>query len=50
MTCPDNRRGSQPSDGDIIEGTALVDESANTGESAPVVRESGGDKCGVTEY
>lgn len=37
-----------PSDGDIIEGTALVDESAITGESAPVVRESGGDKCGVT--
>ena len=37
-----------PSDGDVIEGTALVDESAITGESAPVVRESGGDKCGVT--
>jgi K+-transporting ATPase ATPase B chain len=37
-----------PSDGDIVEGTALVDESAITGESAPVVRESGGDKCGVT--
>lgn len=37
-----------PSDGDIIEGTALVDESAITGESAPVVRESGGDKSGVT--
>jgi K+-transporting ATPase ATPase B chain len=37
-----------PSDGDIIEGTALVDESAVTGESAPVVRESGGDKSGVT--
>lgn len=37
-----------PSDGDIVKGTALVDESAITGESAPVVRESGGDKCGVT--
>jgi len=37
-----------PSDGDIIEGTALVDESAITGESAPVVRESGGDISGVT--
>lgn len=37
-----------PSDGDIIDGTALVDESAVTGESAPVVRESGGDKSGVT--
>jgi len=37
-----------PSDGDIIEGVALIDESAITGESAPVVRESGGDRCGVT--
>ncbi|MEN6551399.1 MAG: potassium-transporting ATPase subunit KdpB [Methanobacterium sp.] len=37
-----------PSDGDILEGTALVDESAITGESAPVIRESGGDKSGVT--
>lgn len=37
-----------PGDGDIIEGTALVDESAITGESAPVIRESGGDRCGVT--
>ncbi len=37
-----------PGDGDITEGTALVDESAVTGESAPVVRESGGDKSGVT--
>ncbi|MCU0822863.1 MAG: potassium-transporting ATPase subunit KdpB, partial [Spirochaetes bacterium] len=35
-------------DGDVIEGTALVDESAITGESAPVIRESGGDRCGVT--
>lgn len=37
-----------PSDGEIIEGIVLVDESAITGESAPVVRESGGDKTGVT--
>ncbi len=37
-----------PGDGDIIEGTGLVDESAITGESAPVIRESGGDRCGVT--
>ena len=36
-----------PSDGEIIAGVALVDESAITGESAPVVRESGGDKTGV---
>lgn len=37
-----------PSDGEITEGTALVDESAVTGESAPVVREPGGVLCGVT--
>lgn len=37
-----------PGDGDITDGTALVDESAITGESAPVIRESGGDRCGVT--
>lgn len=37
-----------PSDGEISEGVALVDESAITGESAPVVREAGGDLCGVT--
>lgn len=37
-----------PSDGEIIEGIALIDESAITGESAPVVREAGGDKTGVT--
>jgi potassium-transporting ATPase ATP-binding subunit len=37
-----------PSDGDIIEGIGLVDESAVTGESAPVVREPGGSICGVT--
>lgn len=35
-------------DGEIIEGVALIDESAITGESAPVVRESGGDKSAVT--
>src|SRR6266404_2621088 len=37
-----------PSDGDIIEGVASVDESAITGESAPVIRESGGDFASVT--
>jgi len=37
-----------PSDGDIIEGIASVDESAITGESAPVIRESGGDRSAVT--
>jgi K+-transporting ATPase ATPase B chain len=37
-----------PGDGEIVEGTALVDESAITGESAPVIRESGGDRSGVT--
>ena len=37
-----------PNDGEVIEGTASVDESAITGESAPVVRESGGDFCSVT--
>jgi K+-transporting ATPase ATPase B chain len=36
-----------PSDGEVVAGSALVDESAVTGESAPVVRESGGDRCGV---
>ncbi len=43
-----NQGETIPGDGDIIEGTALVDESAITGESAPVIRESGGDRCGVT--
>jgi K+-transporting ATPase ATPase B chain len=37
-----------PADGDIIEGVATVDESAITGESAPVIRESGGDRSAVT--
>ncbi len=37
-----------PADGDVIEGAATVDESAITGESAPVVRESGGDRSAVT--
>ncbi len=37
-----------PGDGEIIAGVALIDESAITGESAPVIRESGGDRSGVT--
>ncbi len=37
-----------PADGDVVEGIATVDESAITGESAPVIRESGGDRCAVT--
>jgi K+-transporting ATPase ATPase B chain len=37
-----------PADGDIVDGIASVDESAITGESAPVIRESGGDRCAVS--
>ena len=44
------RRGRDliPADGDVVEGIATVDESAITGESAPVIRESGGDRSAVT--
>ncbi|WP_323089789.1 potassium-transporting ATPase subunit KdpB [Allobaculum sp. JKK-2023] len=37
-----------PADGDVVFGAASVDESAITGESAPVIREAGGDRCAVT--
>ena len=37
-----------PGDGEVIEGVASVDEAAITGESAPVIRESGGDRSAVT--
>ncbi|MBN9735244.1 MULTISPECIES: potassium-transporting ATPase subunit KdpB [unclassified Pseudonocardia] len=37
-----------PGDGDVVSGIASVDESAITGESAPVIREAGGDRCAVT--
>ena len=37
-----------PSDGEVIEGVASVDELAITGKSAPVIRESGGDRSAVT--
>ena len=40
--------GQIPADGDVVEGAASVDESAITGESAPVIRESGGDRSAVT--
>jgi K+-transporting ATPase ATPase B chain len=37
-----------PGDGDVVEGLATVDESGHHGESAPVIRESGGDRSAVT--
>ena len=42
------RRQLIPGDGEVVEGVASVDESAITGESAPVIRESGGDRSAVT--
>ncbi len=57
MPAPDLRKGDLvvceagdliPADGEIVEGIASVDESAITGESAPVIRESGGDRSSVT--
>lgn len=46
--CVVSAGGVIPGDGDVIEGIASVDESAITGESAPVIRESGGDRSAVT--
>ncbi|TME01597.1 MAG: potassium-transporting ATPase subunit KdpB [Chloroflexi bacterium] len=57
VAAPDLRKGDLvlveagdviPGDGDVLEGVASVDESAITGESAPVIRESGGDRSAVT--
>ena len=57
IAAPDLRKGDLvlveagdaiPGDGDVVEGVASVDESAITGESAPVIRESGGDRSAVT--
>ena len=46
--CSWKRANMVPADGEVIEGVASVDESAITGESAPVIRESGGDRSSVT--
>ena len=57
MPAPDLRKGDRfvceagdpvPADGEVVDGIASVDESAITGESAPVIRESGGDRSAVT--
>ena len=48
MWCWSKLGDTIPSDGEVIEGVASVDESAITGESAPVIRESGGDRSSVT--